>query len=48
MHEIEENVKKNLQESARKYKHRADLKRWEVNFSGWRFSRGFLREPTIN
>ena len=32
MHELQENIKKRLQESAKKYKKRADLKRREVNF----------------
>ena len=32
MHEIQENVKNNLQESVGKYKQREDMKRREVNF----------------
>ena len=32
MHEIQENIKKRLQESVKKYKQRAGLKRREVNF----------------
>ena len=32
MHELQENIKKRLQESAEKYKPRADLKRRELNF----------------
>ena len=32
MHELQENIKKRLQESAEKYKQRAALKRREVNF----------------
>ena len=40
MHELQENIKKRLQESAEKYKQREDLKRREVNFSYWRFSDG--------
>ena len=32
MHELQEDVKKKLQESAGKYKQRADMKRKEVNF----------------
>ena len=32
MHELQENVKKKLHESAIQYKQRADLKRREVNF----------------
>ena len=32
MHELQEKIKKRLQESAEKYKQRADLKRREVNF----------------
>ena len=32
MHEQQENIKKRLQESAKKYKHRAYLKRKEVKF----------------
>ena len=32
MHELQGNIKKRLQESAEKYKKRADLKRREVNF----------------
>ena len=32
MHELQETIKKRLQERARKYKQGADLKRREVNF----------------
>ena len=32
MHEIQENVKRKLQESIGKYKHRENLKRRDVNF----------------
>ena len=32
IHGIQENVKKKLQESVGKYKHRADMKRREVDF----------------
>ena len=32
MHELQENVKNKLQESTRKYKQKADMKRREVNF----------------
>ena len=32
MHELQENIKKRLQESAKKYKQREELKRREVNF----------------
>ena len=31
MHELQENVKNNMQESARKYKQRKDMKRREFN-----------------
>ena len=32
MHELQETIKKRLQESAKKYKHRVDIRRREVNF----------------
>ena len=44
MHELQENVKKKLQQSARKYKQRADMKRKEVNFQVGDLVMAYLRK----
>ena len=44
MHKLQENVKKKLQESARKYKQRADMKRKEVNFQVGDLVMAYLRK----
>ena len=46
MHELQENVKKKLQESAGKYKQRADMKRKEVIFQVGDLVMAYLRKES--
>ena len=44
MHELQQNVKKKLQESAGKYKQREDMKRKEVNFQLGDLGMAYIRK----
>ena len=47
MHELQENIKKRLQESAEKYKQRAYLKRRELNFQVGDLVMAYLKKGKV-
>ena len=47
MHELQENIKKRLQESAEKYKQKANLKRREVHFQVGDLVMAYLKKETV-